>query len=66
MFESNLLGLDISSSRPSRSNREKVLIVLMVSEGQIDHTEKMLSENKYFGYKGIICVSQVSSSLSKL
>jgi len=41
------------------SSKEKVLVILIVSDSQIDDAEEQLNENKYFGYKGIICVSQV-------
>jgi len=44
--------------------REKVLIVLMVSEGQVENAEHFLTENQYFDYKGIICLSQVSKKKS--
>jgi len=32
----------------------------MISESQAEDCERTLSENKYFGYRGIICVTSVT------
>lgn len=42
-------------------NREPIMVLLMINEYEIDIIESFLVGEKYFGYTGIICLSQVST-----
>lgn len=44
-------------------NREPIMVLLMINEYEIDIIESFLVGEKYFGYTGIICLSQVSLPL---
>jgi hypothetical protein len=50
--------IGIKTFRRKNNGREKCLILLMLSEKQTEHAEMILSHNRYFGYNGIICMSQ--------
>lgn len=47
-------------------NREPIMVLLMVNEYEIDDIENFLVGEKYFGYTGIICLSQVKLRISFL
>lgn len=41
-------------------NREPIMVLLMINEYEIDEIENFLVGERYFGYTGIICLSQVN------